>query len=151
MNTNEATEFLDAWCAAEAAGDVAALDRYLAEDFLAVGPLGFMLSRQDWLDRHASGALTYESFELSETVTRRYGDVTVVVARQSGTGSYRNPAAPPQAPSVPVPGATRVTILLTGDGQVRRLAGIQHSFIAGTPGAPPIPGAPTGARAGGPR
>ncbi|WP_152364828.1 nuclear transport factor 2 family protein [Microlunatus speluncae] len=135
MNHDETTAFLDAWCAAEQAGDVAALDRYLADDFLAIGPLGFSLTRQDWLDRHASGVLTYDSFGLTETDTRGYGDVTVVVARQDGDGAYRGH---------PVPSATRVTLLLVRGEHGQRLAGIQHSFIAGTPGTPPIPGAPAG-------
>lgn len=135
QTTTETTAFLDAWCAAEQAGDVAALDRYLADDFLAIGPLGFTLTRQDWLDRHASGVLTYETFGLAETETRRYGDVTVVVARQEGDGAYRGH---------PVPSATRVTLLLVPGEHGYRLAGIQHSFIAGTPGTPPIPGAPAG-------
>ncbi len=133
--TTETTAFLDAWCAAELAGDVAALDRYLADDFLAIGPLGFTLTRQDWLDRHASGVLTYEAFGLVETSTRRYGDVTVVVARQEGDGAYRGH---------PAPMTTRVTLLLVPGDHGYRLAGIQHSFIAGTPGAPPIPGPPAG-------
>ena len=78
MNGTELTDFLVTWTAAERAGDVAALERLLADDFLAVGPLGFFLSRQDWLDRHATGALTYRTFELTDTRIRQYGDVTVV-------------------------------------------------------------------------
>lgn len=135
MNGTELTDFLVTWTAAERAGDVAALERLLADDFLAVGPLGFFLSRQDWLDRHATGALTYRTFELTDTRIRQYGDVTVVVGTQTGEGAYRGQ---------PVPPATRITLLVAGAEAGPRLAGVHYSFIAGTPGAPSIPGPPAG-------
>src|SRR5204863_689006 len=52
-----AEEAVAAWVAAEAGGDAATIGGLLSEEFTGVGPLGFVLSRADWLDRHASGAL----------------------------------------------------------------------------------------------
>ena len=45
-------EVLRRWCDAEASGDVATLDALLDNDFLGDGPRGFVLGKQQWLDRH---------------------------------------------------------------------------------------------------
>lgn len=81
---DEITRFLADWTTAEAKGDVAAMDAQLADDFTAVGPLGFTLHKVDWLDRHATGALVYETFQLEEVVLRDLGDAVVATARQTG-------------------------------------------------------------------
>ena len=122
---------LSQWTAAEAAGDTAALETVLADDFTAIGPLGFTLSKQDWLDRHAPDELTYDTFDLDELQLRVYDDAAVVIARQNAEGTHRGQ---------PVPSALRVTLVLTRGQTSWRLAVAHMSFIAGTPGAPPIPG-----------
>jgi ketosteroid isomerase-like protein len=125
--------FLAEWTAAERSGDAAALDKLLADDFTGVGPLGFTLSKQDWLDRQAGGDLKYRTFELADIAVRRYGDVAVVIAKQSAAGAYRGHE---------VPGDLRVTLVVTDASGSRQLAGAHMSFIAGTPGAPPLLGRP---------
>ena len=124
--------FLTEWTAAERSGDAAALDKLLADDFTGVGPLGFTLSKQDWLARHAAG-LEYRTFELADIAVRRYGETAVVIAQQSATGAYRGHE---------VPGDLRLTLVVADAPGSPRLAGAHMSFIAGTPGAPPIPGRP---------
>jgi ketosteroid isomerase-like protein len=125
--------FLAEWTAAEQSGDAAALDGYLSDDFVGVGPLGFTLSKQDWLTRHRTGDLTYETFQLAEVQVRAYGDAAVVTARQTGKGAYRGQ---------PVPSDLRATVVLVQRSGGWRIASIHMSFIAGTPGAPPVPGRP---------
>ena len=125
--------FLTEWTTAERSGDAAALDKLLADDFTGVGPLGFTLSKQDWLDRHAAGDLKYRTFELADVAVRRYGDAAVVIAQQSAAGAYRGHE---------VPGDLRVTLVVAGASGSRQLASAHMSFIAGTPGAPPVPGRP---------
>jgi ketosteroid isomerase-like protein len=136
---------LAAWTAAERDGDAAALDTLLTEEFTAVGPLGFILPKQAWLARHRpDGGLVYDSFGLAEVQTRMLGaDVAVVTARNDQPGSYQGN---------PIPEAVRATLILAREDGRWRLAAAHLSFIAGTAGAPPMPGAgsrPAGA--GGPR
>lgn len=78
------------WGAAELGGDTAALGRMLAEDFVAVGPRGFVLTREQWLSRHESGNLTYRSFEWDEVEARVHGNVAVMVGRQTASAVYED-------------------------------------------------------------
>jgi ketosteroid isomerase-like protein len=136
--------FLTEWAAAERDGDAAALDALLTDDFTAVGPLGFVLPKQAWLARHRpGGGLRYESFTLAEVQTRLLGDVAIVTARNDQPGSFQGH---------PIPEAARATLVLTRTDGGWRLAAIHLSFIAGTAGAPPVPGSSAGAATeGGPR
>lgn len=123
-------EFLDRWTTAEREADTATLDTLLTDDFLGVGPLGFTLPKPAWLGRHRSGDLTYESFALDELQTRLHGDTVLVTARHTARGAFRGQ---------PTPEAARATLALVKELGRWQLAGIHLSFIAGTPGAPPLP------------
>jgi ketosteroid isomerase-like protein len=135
MNTqqDEVAPVLSRWTTAEISGDANAIADVLADDFTAFGPLGFPLSKEDWLQRHKAGALKYETFALEELEFRPYDGAAVATARQIGTGTYNGH---------PVPSELRVTIVLTDKAGAWQLDLIHMSFIAGTPGAPPIPGRP---------
>jgi ketosteroid isomerase-like protein len=128
----EVDSFLTGWAAAEQAGDTATLDTLLAEDFTAVGPLGFILPKQAWQARHRSRDLTYDSFNLDDTHTRMFGDTAMVTARNDTTrGSYQGH---------PIPEAVRATLVLVTAAGGWKVAAPHTSFIAGTHGATPIPG-----------
>jgi len=125
------TEFCDRWAAAERDADVTTLDALIHAEFCGVGPLGFTLDKDAWLQRHRDGDLRYETFGLEEVMTRRpAADVAVLTARHEATGTYRG---------VLTPSALRATIVLTGDDDRWKLQTLHLSFIAGTPGAPPLP------------
>ena len=136
MTTTTIDTFINQWTDAERMGDVEVLDRLLTEDFVGVGPLGFTLPKYAWLYRHQQGDLTYDTFALEELDTRVHGDVAVLTARQVARGAYQGR---------PTPDALRATLTLVHDEDDDdggwQMAGIHMSFIAGTPGAPPIPGA----------
>jgi ketosteroid isomerase-like protein len=125
--------FLGEWSAAERAGDTVKLDSLLTEDFVGIGPVGFSLPKTEWLARHQQG-LSYESFGLDETTVRIHGDAAIVTARLTQRGT---------AFGNPIPEAVRATCVLVRQREHWRLASAHMSFIAGTPGAPPIPGAGT--------
>jgi ketosteroid isomerase-like protein len=128
---SDISRFLSEWTVAERDGDATALARLLADDFVGVGPLGFMLPKQAWIERHGSGGLKYDSFDLDETQIRQYGDAALVTARLNQPGTYQGN---------PIPAAARATLMLVSQPSGRQLAGISLTFIAGTPGAPPVPG-----------
>lgn len=130
---DDLTTFLDAWTAAERTGDAAATDRLLTDDFVGVGPLGFELDKSAWLARQTGGGLRYEHLALDQMTSRVHGGCAVVTARWNARGT---------AGGHPVPEAARTTLVAVDGGDGWRLAGIHYSFIAGTPGAPPVPGAP---------
>ncbi len=128
--TDHIDTFLSAWTAAELAGDTEKLGDLLTDDFYGVGPLGFVLPRPAWLGRYGQG-LDYEVFELDEVQLHHHGGVALVTARNNTRGSFRGQ---------PVPEAVRATLVIQADSRRRRLAAIHMSYIAGTPGAPPLPG-----------
>src|SRR6266566_6080030 len=80
---------LENWAGAELQGDVSFLGNALANDFVAIGPLGFMLSKEDWLQRHGSGDLKYTAFNMSDLNIRFYGDAAIVTSRQTQKGNYK--------------------------------------------------------------
>jgi hypothetical protein len=121
MTTTAIQDVLRRWAAAERDGDRTGLDTLLTEDFVGIGPVGFMLPKPAWLDRFGPD-LRYDRLELDEITSRDYGDASVVVARQHAAGEARGN---------PVPGDTRVSfVLVPADRGERRIAGIQYSFMA---------------------
>ncbi|MFL5657119.1 MAG: nuclear transport factor 2 family protein [Ktedonobacteraceae bacterium] len=85
----EVLHLTDAWAAAELSGDAAFLESVLVDDFIGIGPLGFMLTKQEWLARHQSGDLKYEAFNMDEIKVRVYNDAAVLTGRQVQKGAYR--------------------------------------------------------------
>ncbi|HEY8545441.1 MAG TPA: nuclear transport factor 2 family protein [Acidimicrobiales bacterium] len=124
--TGDFAAFLDSWAAAEQAGDATATDQLLTDDFVGIGPVGFVLPKPAWLARYENG-LRYDRLDLSEVETRQYGDTAVATARWNAHGT---------AMGHPIPEATRATLIATRRDGDWKLAGIHFSFIAGTPGAP---------------
>ncbi|QYJ15584.1 hypothetical protein Rxycam_01408 [Rubrobacter xylanophilus DSM 9941] len=83
----------DEWAAAELGGDTTSLQEIVADDFVAVGPRGFVLTKEQWINRHEAGNLKYGSFELDEAQVRGYGDAAILVCRQPPPGSTRTRTA----------------------------------------------------------
>ncbi len=111
-----------AWADAETRGDLDALGRILAEDFVGVGPRGFLLPREAWLARHRSGALRYESIGWDELTMRAYGAAIVAIGRQDARGTYQGHD---------LDGQLRGTLIWARQGEAWRLAGLQYSPLAG--------------------
>lgn len=116
------------WAAAEQRGDTAALDRILTDDFVGIGPRGFTLTKQEWLQRHQAGALVYDALSLDDIQVRVYGgDTAIMVARETQAARYQGQ---------PMPGEFRTTLVWVRQDGDWRLAGTQLSPIMPPP-APP--------------
>ena len=78
----------DELAAAEQRGDIAFLDRTLVDDFLLIGPRGFVLNKEEWLARYKSGALQPGTNQRDQVQLRIYGEAAIVTAHETATGSY---------------------------------------------------------------
>lgn len=115
---------IEDWAAAELRGDTTLLGSILADDFIGIGPRGFVLTKEEWLERHEIGKLRYEDFGLDETRVRRYGEAAVVTGRQSAEGKYEDYELRDQF---------RTTMVLVKQQGRWLLASLHLSPIAGPP------------------
>ena len=114
-------ELLDRWAESERTGDADGLGRLLTDDFVGIGPVGFVLSKAAWLSRFSQG-LRYEELALDEVTARHYDDAALVVARQHAVGDHQGNPTPPD---------TRVSFTIVPDDRAEpRIAGIQYSFMS---------------------
>jgi hypothetical protein len=118
-------EQLTTWARAELNGDAQTLGTLLHADFVAVGPFGFLLDREQWLQRFTNG-LNYTAFAFApDTGTRYIGGNAIVIGTQTQQGSHQGRS---------IDGAFRVTLVFTGDPEWRMVA--VHLSLRTPPGAP---------------
>ena len=120
----EVLRLADAWANAELRGDTTFLEKTLTYDFIGIGPLGFMLTRQEWLERHQSGDLKYEAFNMDEIKVRVYNDAAVLTGRQVQKGAYRGNS---------IQGQFRITLVFVQQQGQWRLASLHLSTIGQAP------------------
>lgn len=128
MHTWQVEQLGEEWAAAELRGDTASLERILAEDFVAVGPRDFMLTREQWFSRHDSGNLTYESFDWDEVSVRVPGNAAVMIGREKASGVYEDGDFRHE-----IQDQFRATLLFVEEQGRRLLLGLHLSPIAGPP------------------
>ena len=109
------------WVAAEQRGDTDALAQTLSDDFIGVGPRGFLLTKEQWLARYRSGDLKNKTVELDDVKARAYVNTAVLIGRQTQQASYQGHDASGQFR------ATLVFIKLDGSW---RLASLHLSPLA---------------------
>ena len=120
----EVARYTEVWIAAELRGDVAFLQRALADDFMAVGPLGFMLTKREWIERHQSGDMTYAALTLDEVRVRVYDQAAVLIGRTVQDAAYRGNNVKAQL---------RTTVVLVRQGGDWQLVGVHMSPISPPP------------------
>ncbi|MEV8630061.1 nuclear transport factor 2 family protein [Streptosporangium sp. NPDC051023] len=114
-------ELVGHWAAAEGAGDAVALDGLLAADFVAVGPRGFVLEKEQWLARYRTDALRNTAFRFEHPQVRDYGDTAVVVGTQIQEATFQGNDAG---------GRFRVTLVAVRHGERWLVAGAHLSPAA---------------------
>src|SRR3984885_15678927 len=60
--------------------------RTLADDYVAITPLGQVTTKQDTVRARKSGQLRYEAMDVTDMVVRVYGETAVVTARADVKG-----------------------------------------------------------------
>lgn len=110
------------WAVAEQRGDAAALAELSTDDFTMVGPVGFVLNREQWLQRYDTDDLALSSLVWDQVTVRDYGYAAVAVGVHTQQGSYRGR---------PVDGSFRATHIFVRRGERWSLAGIHLSPIGG--------------------
>jgi ketosteroid isomerase-like protein len=116
------------WAAAELRGDTATLGLILAEDFVGVGPRGFMLTKEQWLSSHGSGNLTYTSFEWDEVTVRVHGNAAVMIGRETAGAVYEDGEVRHE-----IQDQFRATLVFVEEHGRWLLLGLHLSPIAGPP------------------
>lgn len=112
------------WATAELRADVSALRSMLTDDFIGIGPLGFMLTKQEWLDRHQSGDLSYDAVDLDEVTVRVYDGAAILIGRQVQKAAHRGNR---------VDAELRTTLVFVHQQGQWRLAGLHFSPIGQPP------------------
>ena len=81
MSEQEVLDLVRRWAEVELRGDADGYGDLLAPDFVGVGPVGFVLTGDQWAARHR-GDLKNEEFEVQDPHARFYGDTAIVEAVQ---------------------------------------------------------------------
>ncbi len=124
-NTEQDLERLaEDWASSERRGDTAFMQRTPTGDFAGIGPRGFMLAKDEWLERFTSGRLKYEYLEWDEVKVRVYGDAAVVTGRVRQEVSYQGQGMESDLRAM--------LVFVKQEGQWR-LASVQMSPILGRP------------------
>ncbi len=105
--------------AAELEADEESLRRLLADDFLSIGPRGFVLDKEEWVNRHVH--FRYDSLETSEMDIRLYAGTAIVRNIQRNKATYKDQR---------VELAVRVSQVWVNQQDEWRLAAIQFSPLA---------------------
>jgi ketosteroid isomerase-like protein len=111
------------WADAERRADSAALDALTTDDFTLVGPVGFVLNKQQWLGRYRGG-FTPEELTWDDVTVRGYGSAAVAIGRQTQKASFQGQRAD---------GQFRTTHVFVRPGDRWLLAGMHLSPIGGPP------------------
>jgi ketosteroid isomerase-like protein len=111
------------WAAAESTGDTGALADLVTDDFRVVGPVGFILDRQQYLGRYRGG-FSPESVAWDDVIVRDYGSAAVTIATVTQKASFQGQRAD---------GQFRVAHVFVKPGDRWQIANVQYSMIGGPP------------------
>jgi ketosteroid isomerase-like protein len=119
----EIKALLTRFAEAQRLSDVDDLSGLLTEDFKLVGPLGFVVPKQEWLEKFRTGMLQIQSLEWDEIDirTHAYAHFAIAIGRLTQAATFAQK---------PADGQFRVTAIAIGHGTSWHLAGAHYSPIA---------------------
>ncbi len=118
MSTDQITQLSNRWAEAERKMDTNALQTLINGEFSLIGPRGFVLDREQWLNRYKTGDLKNESFDWKVEDVQDYGCTAVIRGIQTQRTSYRGQDSS---------GSFRVSLVAVMDGDDPHIAHIQLS------------------------
>jgi hypothetical protein len=83
------SDLLTEWVDAESSGDAESLSRLLHAEFRGDDPLGYVLTKQQWIDQRRTGALTYTRFSCELRNIAVNNATAIASGIQSQVASYR--------------------------------------------------------------
>ncbi|MRH90270.1 DUF4440 domain-containing protein [Nocardia sp. SYP-A9097] len=128
--TEDILELGARWAAAEERADTVELDAITTDDFTLVGPLGFVLDKQQWLARYLTGSLVTKSLTWHDVAVRNYGTAAATIGTLTQEAQFQGNDAN---------GSFRGTHLFVHDGARWALAGLHLSPINTMPFQPQPP------------
>jgi ketosteroid isomerase-like protein len=119
----EIKALLTRFAEAQRLSDVDDLSGLLTEDFKLVGPLGFVVPKQEWLEKFRTYMLQIQSLEWDEIDirTHAYAHFAIAIGRLTQAATFAQK---------PADGEFRVTAIAIGHGTSWHLAGAHYSPIA---------------------
>jgi ketosteroid isomerase-like protein len=76
------------WTQAFMKNNAAAIERFIADDWVIVDADGGVIDKAKFLAAIKSGALTHDTIKLDEPNVRIYGDTAIVTGRATSSGKY---------------------------------------------------------------
>lgn len=122
--TRDVLNLGERWTEAELRGSADLLAPLLAADFRLVGPLGFVLTKEQYLASRSSRDLQHQSLTWDEVEVRAYRDTAIAIGTQAQVSTYQGRDAS---------GRFRVTQILVREQDGWLIAGIHLSPIAQPP------------------
>ncbi len=118
MDNQKIIQLSERWAEAERRMDSNALENLIDGDFSLIGPRGFVLNRDQWLNRYKAGDLRNESFDWKVENIKDYGCTAIIEGVQTQKTTYRGQDSS---------GSFRVSLVAVMDGEESHLAHIQLS------------------------
>jgi len=87
-NTHDVLNLVQRWASAEQHNNAGILGELLAEDFVGVGPVGFVLTRSQWLGRFGGG-LENRACAVEDPQVHLYPGAATVVGVQAQETSFQ--------------------------------------------------------------
>jgi ketosteroid isomerase-like protein len=89
MSQDQILDLGQQWAEAELRGDADMLESLLDADFVCVGPLGFVLDKQQYVAGRRSGDLKQQAFTWKDVRVRVFGDTAIAVGIQDQRTTFR--------------------------------------------------------------